>query len=366
MITFSDPSLYVKGTCNVIVSDPATGKIDFQSNKVNTNQFNTTCDLGEIRAGLGNPIAIQIPQNCAVNLNLTTADFSLASRALQLGTTTYYNAIAPVCETIEAVSTSLTVTKTPAPMPGFSKAYCWITTVGAENPIGTAGVAYTIDPDTLVIDNFVADVGTTYQVHYSWQNASAEGLTVYSMFAPAVKHVIAQLGVYSTDGTSNSTQGSLIGWLYYIIPRMQFAGNASVSGDQTTPATSELSGTALMYNPAVAEGVCQDCATSEMAYMVFVPADGALSAVKGLVIVGGEITVETGSTMQTPVKYLMPDNSLIQPHYSDLSYTVTDTNIATASNTGLITPVTTGDTEITVTLADPALSVVANLSVVSA
>lgn len=366
MITFTNPYLYVKGTCNVIVTDIATKKIDYQSSKVATNQFTTTCDLGEIRGGFGNPIAIQIPENCAVNLNLTAQDFSMAARGFQVGSTPYYNAVAPICETIVAASTTLTVTKTAVAPQGFDEAFCYVTESGASNPIGTAGEAYLIDPDTLAVQGFTAEVNKTYHVHYWWHNASAEGLTYYSMFAPAVKHVTAQLGVFSTYGASSSTQGSLVGWLYYIIPRMQFSGRGDVSGDQTGNGVTELSGTALPYEGgAIAEG-CQDCAVSEMAYMIYVPAASATTAVQSLVIAGGEISVTVGRSVQTPVKYVMPNGTLVQPNFADLEYTITDTTYATVNSTGVISGVAAGDTEITVTLAEPALSVVANLSVVSA
>ena len=66
--------------------------------------------------------------------------------------------------------------------------------------------------------------------------------------------------------------------------------------------------------------------------------------------------------MQTPVKYVI-NGVLVQPDYSDLTYAIASTATATVDANGAITGVAAGSTEITVTLADPALSVVANLTV---
>ena len=57
MINFTDDRLYVKGTCNVLLSDPVSGNIYFQSDKMSTGNITPSTNLNEIRAGLGNPIA---------------------------------------------------------------------------------------------------------------------------------------------------------------------------------------------------------------------------------------------------------------------------------------------------------------------
>jgi hypothetical protein len=107
MINLGNPYLYLKGTCNVNIRDIATGNVVFSSSKVVTNNFNTEVDMGAIRAGLGNSIAIQLPSNSAVNLDLTTADFNLEGRAMQVGSQVSYNAIVTKCITLMATGTTL-------------------------------------------------------------------------------------------------------------------------------------------------------------------------------------------------------------------------------------------------------------------
>lgn len=365
MITFSDPYLYAKGTCNVIVSDPQTGNIDYQSSKVQTNQLTTSVDLGAIRAGLGNGIAIQLASDATVDLSLTSADFDLSARGLQVGSAPFYSAPAPKCESITATGTTLTVTGTPVEPQGFGKKLAYVAEVGAANPIGTAGTAYTINADNQVV-GFSATNGKTYLVYYWEQVANARQLTIYSAFAPAIKHVTAQIAVYSTEGSNSGNRGSQVGWLYYIIPRMQFSGNAATSGDQTAAATTELSGTALTYEAAAATGVCVDCATPEMAYMIYVPFD-ATEGIVGLVVVGGSVSLVKSTTKLIPVKLYMADGTLAQPDYSALTFTASSAPSGTTvgQHTGVISAGTTaGDFETTVQLtADTSISTVLNVSV---
>ena len=360
MVDLKNKYLYAKGTCNVVVRDVENGDVVYQSNKVQTNQFATTCDMGEITAGIGNATAINIPHNNKVTLTITNADFSMAARAMQVGTQVGYNGVAPVCEAIVAASTQLTVSKDPAAPYGYAKKICNVVEAGAE---AASGVAYEIGDDR-VVEGFVATVGKTYQVTYFTQMASAEHFTIGGAFNPGVYHVTAQIAVYSAAGVQNALQGSKVGDLYYIIPRMQFGGKADISGDQTTPTTTDLSGTALSYDEANVSGECADCAVPGLAMVLYVPVQGAATAVEGLVIVGGEMTVGEGDTLQVPVKWLMPDGTLAQPDYTLMTYQSAGTSVATISATGLITGVAEGDTEITCALTDdPTKRVVANLTV---
>lgn len=350
MIQLNNKYLFAKGTCNVVVSDPTTGKIDYQSNKVQTSQLTTSVSMNEIRAGLGNAIAIQLPSDSAVNLELTAADFSLKTKAMQLGSTVTYNAAAPVCEVIVASGTTLTVDSSVSAVApqGFSKAICYVNDGQSD-----ASTAYEIGENNQVV-GFTAENGKTYKVYYWVQNASAQQMTAYSVFAPAVKHVTIQIAVYSNDGTSSAQQSSLAGWLYCIVPRMQFSAKADTDGSQTGNDVSALSGTALTYDPESEADVCTDCGLSELAYWVYVPNGDALQSVKSLVVIGGGLSLVNGSSAQIPVRFLMDDGSLVVPDYSLMTYTSGSSSVATVSATGLVTAAGTGSTTISVALtSDP-------------
>ena len=344
---------YVKGTMEVWLFNPDTGDLDFYSNKVQTNQFTTSVNMGAINAGVGNPVVINLPDTSQVNLTLTAADMSLEARALSTGGTISYNGIIPVMESITASGTSITVSGTPVKAYGMDKAYAYI---------DKSGVAYEVSEDTGLISGFTSTNGTSYCVRYFTSAASAKQLRLASVFAPNVEVAYIRLPAYSTQGTS-SAQGSKCGDYYIWIPRMQFSGNAATDGSQTTAATTDISGSALAYDEAVASGVCSDSAATALAYMVYMPSAGATSSVDGLAVVGGEITVVKNASVQLPVKYVI-DGHLVQPDYADLTFTSSATSTATVGeHTGIVTGVAAGSCEITATLASPALSVVCNCTV---
>lgn len=344
MIQLNNKYLFAKGTCNVVVSDPKTGNIDYQSNKVQTSQLTTSVSMNEIRAGLGNAIAIQLPTDSAINLELTAADFSMATRAMQLGSSVTYNAAAPVCEVIEASATTLTITSSTDPVApqGFSKPIAYV-----NDGVNDASSAYEIDAGKNIV-GFVATPGTTYRVYYWLSNASAQQLTAYSVFAPAIKHVTVQIAVYSTENANSASQSSLVGWLYCIIPRMQFSAKADTDGSQTGNVTSVLSGTALSYDPDSDITTCTDCGLSELAYWVYVPNGSATQSVQNLVVIGGGMNLVNGTSAQIPVRFLMEDGSLVIPDYTLLTYTPASSAIATVSASGLVTAAGVGSTTIAV------------------
>lgn len=363
MVNLMNSYLYAKGTCNVVVRDITTGDVEYQSNKVQTAQMQTTVDMGAIQAGIGNATAIQIPHNAALNLTLTNADFSMAGRAMSVGSQLAYGGISPTCEVVTASATQLQIFNGPAAAPyGFTKNICNVVEAGVTNAPGTA---YEIDTNGNVV-GFVATVGKSYTVTYFRQNASAEYFNVGGMFAPAIKHVTVQIAVYSTNGTQSATQGTKVGDLYIIVPRMQFSGKADIDGSQSNISTTDLSGTALTFEEASAVGVCTDCAIPGLAQIMYVPAASTAASVQGMAFIGGGFTVAQGSSAPVPVKWLMPDNSLQQPDYSAMTYSipVDGETYATVDDNGLVTALTAGTTTITVTIADnPQITTTGTLTV---
>jgi hypothetical protein len=344
--------IYAKGTMDVWLFNPSTFDLDFYSNKIQTNSLTTSTNMGEINGSLRNPVLLNLPDSAKLELEITAATSTLESRALSVGGELSYNGIIPVLETITMhQGGELTVSQTPVAPYGTDKVYGFV---------DKSGVAYEIDPETLAVKNFVAEAGATYCVRYFTRAASAHQLRVDSVFEPNIEICMIRMPLYTTQG-QGSTQGTKWGDRYIWIPRMQFKGEAPVKGDQTDADVDTLSGSALPYEEAAAEGICVDEASFALAYMVDMPVGGALVDVKGMAIVGGVVTVAASQSVQVPVKYVMADDSLVQPDYSDLTYTVTDTSKATVSDKGVLTGVAAGNTEITVENGD--LSVVANVVV---
>ena len=145
---------------------------------------------------------------------------------------------------------------------------------------------------------------------------------------------------------------------------MQFNGNAATDASQTAASTTDISGTALSYDEAVSTGACDaESQYGALAYMVYMPLAGATSAVEGLAVVGGGVTVAVGNTVQIPVKYVI-NGQLVQPNYADLTFASSSTGTASVGeNTGIVTGVQAGSCDVTVTLASPSLTLTVPVTV---
>lgn len=358
MVNLNNPHLYVKGTYEAKFFDIATNDLTYYSNKLQTDNIKSSINLGAINAGIGNPAVIQIPDTPNLTLEMTAADFSLEGRALQVGTNVFYNAVVPVGEVCAAESgTTLTVGQTPVAPYGGCDVVC---------TINTSGKSYMINPETKEIQDFTAESGKSYCVHYYVENPSAKGMAVNTMFAPSVVRALLKLPVYTKDGVEDAMNGSLWGYLYITVPRLQFNGDVSTVGDQTNPATTVMNGTALSYDQACTMGLqCGDTgSSSKLAYMVLVPIGDNTQAVESLIVVGGEINLTQGESATVPVKFVMPDGSQVQPNLSSLKYVVETPATASVSDAGVIEGLQEGDTTLTISVpTNEKLTVTVDVSV---
>ena len=357
MFKLNDPLKFVKGTYEATFFNPRLGDILYRTRKAQTSQITSSINLGPVNGGIGNPTIIQLPDTPKLDVKLTAADFSLDARGLQVGSDVSYNGVEPIDEAVEAVGTALTVSQTPCAPLGSCRVEC---------TINNDTKAYLIDAATKTVQGFTATSGTTYCVHYSRKNASAEQLDINTMFAPGVVRALFRLPVFSKEGTGDVMSSSKCGDLYITIPRLQFNGDVSTEGSQTTPATTVMDGTALSYEEACEAGLdCSDTASEpKLAYMVYVPVGDVAQKAVGLAVVGGEVTVAHGETAQIPVKLVMPNDTILTAAYNGYTYSAASASVATVDENGVVTGVAAGDTEVVVTLkSNTALTCAANITV---
>ena len=354
--------------------DPITGAVVYYSNKFQTGNFQTSVTMGEIRAGLGNAIATILPSDSAVNVEFTAADFNLWAKAAQVGATLNYNAVTMVCQTVTAADGGLTVDVSTNGVPtsqyGYSSPFCYVQQIGVASPIATYGTAYPISSAGVVSGLSGISNGMEYKVWYFVNKASSQVASISTLFNPKTIHFTAQLPVYSNESSVSQNEGSRIGWLYAIVPRLKLGGTATVTGDQSNPDTTSMSGQAVAYDSDVVSAGCNACTGSNLAYYIFTP-DDTTTSITGLAVVGGLVTVSAGSTTQIPVKYVMADESLVSPVYTDLAYSATSPPSGTTVTTAGVIQAgeTTGDFEITIQYpaqGDPQFTTVTNASVISA
>lgn len=366
MISFTDKRLYVKGICNVILENPDTQDIYYQSNKFSTGNVNMSTNLNEIRAGLGNAIVAMIPSDSQLSVEFTAADFNLWAKTAQFGGTVSYGAPSPVCQTVTADGTTLTVDiseLTPVAQIGHSTPVAYIQKVGQQSLVASDGTAYEIDPATGAINGFTAESGVEYKVWFFVQKSSGQVAVVSSLIDPIVARMTAQLAVFANSGNANN-QGSRVGWLYVVVPNLKLQGDGGITGDQTTADTTSISGQAIAYDESTVSATCSDCDASTLAYYIYIPDDEA-DAVAGLTVFGGVTTVETGSSVQIPVRFVMANGSTVKPSNYETGFTYELSEGApagtTVSTSGVVTAGSTaGEADVTITYGD-----YKNVSVVS-
>lgn len=358
MITFTDKSLFLKGVGNVILTDPDTGDILYQSKSFNAGSVSTSVNMNEIRAGLGNPVVATLPSDASLTVEFTAVDFSLFEKAAQVGAALTYGAPVPVAQTIKATGTSLTIDVTdgvPAPQLGFSEAVCYIQPVGAASPIIRDGTAYPIS-EAGVISGFTATVDQDYKVWYFVQKATAHKATIGSLMDPKIVHFSASFAVYANVGGS-ANSGTRVGWLYVTVPKLKMQANANISGDQTNADTTVITGMALSEDDQVVSATTDLCGdvSNPLAYYVYSPCNDA-EIVQGIAVVGGLVSLPISSVKQIPVYLVMPDNTLVKPTSYSTGFTYTGSGLPTGtsvSTAGVVSSGTTaGDGEVEISWTD--------------
>lgn len=374
MISFTNKKLYVKGTCQAQLADPCTGSIVYASNKFQTGNITTSVTMGEIRAGMGNAVAAILPSDAALNVEFNAADFNLYVKAAQLGANISYSAPVPVCQTVQVEGTTITVSNpvgTPVAPKGMANPICYVQKVGDSGDVEATGTAYSISSATgsFTVSGYTASTGT-YKVFYFVESETAQQVTISSIFDPKVLYFNAQMPVFSNEACSQGNEGTRVGWLYVIVPRLKLGANGGVVGDQTTADTTSVSGQAVAYDESVISGACADCNASTLAYYIYVPDDGA-DAIIGLAVIGGLVSVAKSSTAQIPVRLVMKNGQLVVPASYATNFTYTATGApsgTTVSSAGVVSSGSTaGDFEVAVSYAngDETLTTPVNVSVLA-
>ena len=103
---FNKTYRYLKGIYEAKFFD-AERNLQYYDNQLTDANFETSVNLGELTAGVGNPTVIQLPDTARFNVTLTAADIDLRSRWLQTGGVLGYNGITDTCELITAEDASV-------------------------------------------------------------------------------------------------------------------------------------------------------------------------------------------------------------------------------------------------------------------
>nr|DAF90885.1 MAG TPA: hypothetical protein [Siphoviridae sp. ctnMR5] len=370
---FGSPNLFVKGIAEVSIRDNQTGNIIGYDRVASEGAITSSINMGEITGGIGNPLLITIPDTTRITGSLTSSAFSLRQRALISGGTLANNGQAPVVETEISPSAGGVLTipnlATYPPVRPYGQnandTYAWCS-VKEHGATAYSGTNVGIDIATGVVQG-TYDTNKKYDIFYTTTLAAAKVLDLPSNFTPSVAHLSYKFNVYAKQSDNSTKNGSITGYLYFIVPNAQFTGDVGISASQTANATTDYSWNALATDENLpATGDFRNCynSASPYAYYVYVPCGASESDIAGLFVEGGLVSVVEGATKQIPVKYLMKDGTTAQPIYTALTYTPAQTSTATVSASGVVTGGTAGNTTVTIKLtSDETLQTICNVVV---
>ena len=355
MITFTDPRLYVQGVGTAIMTDPGSGDIVFFSDKFQDGNITVSADDGLVSAGIGNAPAIMIPTNPNVQVQVTAADYNEYAKAAAVGGTISAGAPVMTCQTVNATGTSISISVangTPVKGPGMDEIVCYVQEVGAASPIATDGTAYALDASTGAITGFTATNGKQYLVTYYVSQANATMTTITTNVKGKVVTFTLQRPIYTNVDAKNN-QGDLWGMLYEIVPRLQLMPDgAANSGNQNSPTTTAITGRGISFDAETISADCGGCALNgaPLMYRVIVPCDKNAGIDGILGALGGAVTLAVDSTLQLNPAIIVDGKLSYSVPASDFTYNSSATGVATVGqNTGLVSGVSAGSAEITVT-----------------
>lgn len=354
---FTDKKFWVQGIGTMTLRDPETGDILHQDDKFSSANIAFSGNDGEIKSGLGNNTVIMIPTDAQINVTITADDYSEFIKAKSVGAQISAGAPTMTCKTVTATGSTLSIgtgAETPVAALGMSRVICHVQEVGAPSDIEEGGVAYPISPETGNITGFVAEAGKTYLVTYFAMRANASKTTYTSVFKGEVFY-FEIVRPYYKNYDSATKAGTLSGWVHEIIPQLQLrtegAGN---DGNQTSHTTTTISGRALPMDTGIVTGDCDQCGSvgSPTMYRVIVPCD-ELSGIQGIHgKLGGLVTVRVGETEQLKPLIIVNNKLATGTPPSDFTYVSSASGKASVgAHTGVVTGVSTGSAQITVTYA---------------
>lgn len=354
---FGNPNLFVKGIAEVKITD-GSGNIIGYDNVASEGSVTSSVNLGEITGGIGNPLLITIPDTTRLSGTLTSQAFSLRQRAMISGGTLNKNGIVEVVETgIAPVGGKLTIPHldTYPPARYYTQAsdaqygLCYVKPTGASS--------YTAE--NVGINLTTGEVqgtynGAAYDIFYFTSVANADVLDLPSNFMPQVASLTYKYNVYSKQGDA-VTNGSLSGFLYLVVPKAQFTGDAGISASQTSNATTPYDWQALADsdNLPVASDF-RNCgnASAPYAYYIYIPCGNVTDSIEAIFVAGNGVTVKVNGTAQIPVKYLLKDGTVAQPVYTAMEYSSAQASTATVGESGVVTGKAAGDTVVTIKLKE--------------
>ena len=336
-------SIFGKGLIDASFFDPVTFDLRYFSNKLQSGNFATAMNAGIVQGGVGNAPLIYIPDGQSITIEMTAADVSLTALGLNVGERPRYGGVIEVPTPLEFVNGQLRIIGTPVPELGNNTGIPYARVEGKAYRIETEG------PNAGVLVDFIGEEGKMYCVHYSVMDYTVQQFDISTLFAPSIMICRIRQPLFSAEGGDLDT-GSNVGEDIFLVPRMQLSGNATRAMDQATAATTALTGNALAYDEGIAAGSVCETSLTKLAYVVRrLFGKDIYATVRRLVVIGGSMTLESGTSRQIPFKLHHDNDQTTQPIFSDFDYVSENPAVAAVNDVGLVTGGIPGTTAIQIT-----------------
>lgn len=309
--TFKPEYEFSKGIAYAEFFDPATDNLLSYSQYVTDFALNGSMNDGAIEGGLNNMLIMNIPDTSRLAITARTADAALNSMAAAIGAKLHGGGIIETGTAVTATGNTISApANATAPLGGQNGAVAYVLTSSGSDKAAVeaaSGIAYKVGENG-VLTGFTAVSGNTYCIKYFVANSSAQQLDVPAAFTPKVMRAHFCVNVYAKKTGSGVMESSLYKKRHYYIPFYYPTAGLQDSASQTTPGSVDLSGNALSYEEAIANGVCADTGAQYYGFIVdeFVGGgDTSTAAVEGIYFIGiGDgVSVAADATIVLPVKY---------------------------------------------------------------
>lgn len=293
----------------------------------------------EIRGGARNKLIDVYYHTPTGSCTLSNVSFNLDMIAANLGANApAYGTEIFQSEEITLVGLQGTVANTPMAL--ATGTVGWVCYKDVTTKVTFTGKNFTAS-DTIPVNSKVL-------VTYYFNENNAEFIEIPSSIIPQRLRV-----VLTCDLSTNETSTGIVGYSQFDIGVLQLSGSQTINMTPDGYATTELSGMLLEDNAAGCVGVASQVGGGRYAKATLILNDSNwYDNVIGLAIADGDFDLAATETKQLKVYAITANNSFLAP-ISGLTFASgTPAKATVGANTGLVTGVAAGDSQITVKITD--------------
>lgn len=327
------------GTLGMKLIQQGSGNIIARSQTLQENSLSLSVSSEDIRGGLSNPLIAKYFHDSVMEVKITDAVFDLEYLAAEVGGEVINGADVVNEETVTiSTANTITVSNTPQDFLGLGT-IGWYSIQGANSwqKITFTGNSATVSGLT---------VGQTVCVEYCHTDDAAREFTVSSAIIPSecILQVEAPLFQASQSSAGNYTQSSQVGKIVITIPRFLLSGTTDLSMTSSNASTTDLSGSAM----AVFGASCSNLGSYGTVQEVIFDKNWYEDLTSLAIASGDDIELSATETeMLTVVGVYGTTTGSVSN--SNLTFTSSDSAIATVSTAGLVSAVAAGTAYVTIT-----------------